>query len=242
MIRFLYRIRFAFRYPLKAIRKITNRFRSKGITEKDLFLQTGLEIKTIVEAGASDGVDTLEFIEYFPEAKIYALEPTKDQFNHLTVKFKGIENVVLLNKALDSRISKKEIYVGKSSGYLHGQGSSSLLRPQMHAKVFPEIKFEKSETIETITLTELSREFDLNKIDLLWLDIQGKEFDVLTEFHESLKSKVKLLYLEMSRLPIYEGMPTIKNFTKFLEDSGFVCIFDDVGAISGNRLYLNNNF
>jgi FkbM family methyltransferase len=241
MIRILFKIRFAFRHPLKTIKKITKKFRSQDISDKDLFLKTGLEINIIVEAGASDGVDTLELNRYFPEARIYALEPVKDQFEHLTIKFKNTNNVVLINKALDNQISKKKIYVGENAGYLQGQGSSSLLKPQMHGRIFPEITFEKSETIETITLTELLKQFKIERIDLLWLDIQGKEFDVLVEFCDGLKNKVKLLYLEMSRLPIYEGMPTIKNFTKFLEDSGFVCIFDDVGAISGNRLYINNN-
>jgi len=238
-MRLLLKIRFALRHPIKIIKKINKRFRSNNISEKDLFLKTKLKIETIVEAGASDGVDTLELINYFPEAKIYALEPVKDQFMHLKRKFKGIDNVFLINKALDNQISKKKIYVGEDSGYLQGQGSSSLLKPQMHEKIFPEIKFEKFETIETITLTELLKEFRISKIDLLWLDIQGKEFDVLVEFCEDLRNKVKLLYLEMSRIPIYEGMPTLKNFTKFIEDSGFVCIYDDVGAISGNRLYKN---
>jgi FkbM family methyltransferase len=242
MIRIFFKARFAFLHPLKLVRNILKKFFFKNVSDKELFQKTGLKINTIVEAGASDGVDTLELSKYFPEAKIYALEPVKDQFKHLTIKFRNTDNVFLINKALDNQISRRKIYVGKNIGYLQGQGSSSLMKPQMHEAIFPEIKFEKFETIETTTLTELLKEFNIKKIDLLWLDIQGKEFDVLTEFHESLKSKVKLLYLEMSRLPIYEGMPTIKNFTKFLEDSGFVCIFDDVGAISGNRLYLNNNF
>lgn len=241
MIRSLLKIRFAFRHPIKIIKKINNKFRSKNFSEKDLFLKTEFKIDTIVEAGASDGVDTLELIKYFPEARIYALEPVKDQFMFLTNKFSGINNVFLINKALDNQISKKKIYVGEDNGYLQGQGSSSLLKPQMHRKIFPEIKFEKFETIETITLTELLKEFNITTIDLLWLDIQGKEFDVLTEFREDLIKRVKLLYLEMSRIPIYEGMPTLKKFTKFIEDSGFVCILDDVGAISGNRLYKNIN-
>lgn len=242
MIRVLFKIHFAFRHPLKLIAKVSKKIRSENISDKELFSKTGFDINTIVEAGASDGVDTLELSRYFPKAKIYALEPVKDQFKYLTIKFRNTDNVYLINKALDNQISKKKIYVGENIGYLQGQGSSSLLKPQMHEKIFPEIKFEKFETIKTITLTELVKQFNIKKIDLLWLDIQGKEFDVLTEFCEGLKNKVKLLYLEMSRLPIYEGMPTIKNFTKFLEDSGFVCIFDDVGAISGNRLYVNNKF
>jgi len=241
MIRLFLRIRFVFKHPIKILKKINKKLRSESVSEKELFIKTGLKIETIIEAGASDGVDTLELIQFFPEARIYALEPVKDQFMHLTNKFRGIDNVFLINKALDNQTSKKNIYVGENSGYLQGQGSSSLLKPKMHGKIFPEIKFEKIETIETITLTELLNEFNIRRIDLLWLDIQGKEFDVLTEFCEDLKNKVKLLYLEMSRIPIYEGMPTLKKFTKFIEDSGFTCIFDDIGAISGNRLYKNAN-
>ena len=102
-MRLLLKIRFALRHPIKIIKKINKRIRSYNISEKDLFLKTKLKIETIVEAGASDGVDTLELINYFPEAKIYALEPVKDQFMHLKKKFKDIDNVFLIkdNSELD---------------------------------------------------------------------------------------------------------------------------------------------
>ena len=99
MIRILFKIRFAFLHPLKSIKKITKKFRSHDISDKDLFLKTGIKINIIVEAGASDGVDTLELNSYFPEARIFALEPVKDQFEHLTIKFKNTDNVFLINKA-----------------------------------------------------------------------------------------------------------------------------------------------
>ena len=86
----------------------------------------------------------------------------------------------------------------------------------------------------------LANKIDL--VDLLWLDLQGKEVDVLAGSASALQEKVRFLHLEISRIKFYDHMPTLVTVRRFLKANGFRCLIDRVGAISGNALYSNKKF
>lgn len=86
------------------------------------------------------------------------------------------------------------------------------------------------------------KEMEIDLVDLLWLDIQGKELDVLQASRDIFIKSVRLLHLEISRVKLYQGIPTEKEMRNFLEAAGFICVVDRVGAISGDALYLNSKF
>jgi hypothetical protein len=82
---------------------------------------------------------------------------------------------------------------------------------------------------------------DIEIVDLLWLDIQGMELEVIQSSELTIRRKVKLIHLEISRIKFYDATPSEKNIRLFLKNIGFRCVIDKVGAISGNALYLNTN-
>jgi FkbM family methyltransferase len=235
------RIIFLFAHPIKSLYKIFKPSLNISNIDKLIFSKYLDKVQTIVEAGAADGVDTMEFKNIFPNATIFAIEPVSSQFKFLKDKFKRMENIKLFNLALDSKTGETEIYIGSDDGYLQGNGSSSLMKPTKHKNLFPEIKFDLTETVRTQTLHEFCNLNDVYFIDLLWLDLQGKEFDVVFGSKEFIKSKVKLIHIELSRIQLYENMKTEKDLHKFMKSIGFSTAVDAVGAVSGNRLYRNNS-
>lgn len=195
--------------------------------------------RVIVEAGASDGVHTLIFSRIFPKANIFAIEPVKKQYDFLTNKFKNFTNVFLFQVALSKKMELANIFIGNTNSKLGGMGSSSILRPTLHKKYFPEIKFNNSSLVKTVTLEKFFTENQIETVDLLWLDIQGMEFDVIQKSQFAMQKCVKFLHIEISRIKFYAGMPSEKDIRKLLKSIGFKCIIDRVGAISGNALYVN---
>ena len=132
--------------------------------------------------------------------------------------------------------------IGAADGQFGGMGSSSMLEPMKHQIYFPSITFNRKQHITIKTLETFMVENQIELVDLLWLDIQGKELDVLKASKRALIEKIKLLHIEISRVALYKGMPKESEIRKFLKDIGFVCEVDRVGAISGNALYLNTRF
>jgi FkbM family methyltransferase len=198
--------------------------------------------KVIIEAGAADGIDTSEFLISFPEAKIFAVEPVNQQFVYLREKFLDQENIELFNIAFSEENGVGELNIGADVGQFGGMGSSSMLEPMKHQMYFPSISFNRKQPITIKTLETFMIENQIERVDLLWLDIQGKELDVLKASERALVEKIKLLHIEISRVSLYKGMPKEREIRKFLKDLGFICVVDKVGAISGNALYLNNRF
>jgi len=198
--------------------------------------------KVIIEAGAADGIDTSEFLTSFPEAKIFAVEPVNQQFVYLREKFLDQENIELFNIAFSEENGVGELNIGADVGQFGGMGSSSMLEPMKHQMYFPSISFKRKQLITIKTLETFMIENQIERVDLLWLDIQGKELDVLKASERALVEKIKLLHIEISRVALYKGMPKEREIRKFLKDLGFICVVDKVGAISGNALYLNNRF
>jgi FkbM family methyltransferase len=194
----------------------------------------------IVEAGAADGVDTENFCRLFPKARIFAIEPVPAQFDYLIKKFANCENIELFNLAFSSKSGWSKLIIGKGSGDLGGMGSSSLMKPKHHEKIFPDVTFSQASfDVETIPLQNFIEKIGVPIVDLLWLDIQGKELEVLTSSKGILQQTVKSIHLEVSRLELYEGAPTPREIHTFLKGLGFIRAIDRVGAIAGNAFYYN---
>ena len=233
------RLVFLILHPLRSykyLRSSSKDYSKISLTELQSYLDSP---KIIIEAGAADGIDTLIFSSNFPSATVFAIEPVKEQYEHLMLKSKQASNIQLFNLALSDKNGAGSIFVGNDVGALGGMGSSSLLKPYLHEEFFPEIKFEIQQSITTITLEKFIEDAQIDEIDLLWLDIQGAELAVLNASKEVLMRKVKFLHLEISRVKLYEDMPNERAIRRFLKDAGFKCMIDRVGAISGNALYSN---
>jgi FkbM family methyltransferase len=233
------RLLFLILHPIRSykyLRSSSKDYSKISLTELQSYLDSP---KTIIEAGAADGIDTFIFASNFPSATVFAIEPVKQQYEHLLLKSKQASNIQLFNFALSDKNGEGSIFVGNGVGALGGMGSSSLLKPYRHEEFFPEIKFEFEQSITTLTLEKFISDAQIDEVDLLWLDIQGAELAVLNASQEILMRKVKFLHLEISRVKLYEDMPNERAIRKFLRDAGFKCVIDRVGAISGNALYSN---
>jgi FkbM family methyltransferase len=239
--RTLLRCVFIITHPIKSIRYLQSGSRDYSKIDINELMAYMHSPKVIIEAGAADGVDTELFATHFPDAEVYAIEPVKEQYEFLSKKFKSMDKIHLSHIALSNTDEVVKLYLGQSPGNLGGLGSSSLLEPSRHHVYFPEITFELQQNVQALTLENFITGLQITTVDLLWLDIQGKELDVLKASQKIFMERVKLVHLEISKVNLYLGIPREKEIRNFLKESGFKCVIDKVGAISGNALYLNSS-
>jgi hypothetical protein len=87
-----------------------------------------------------------------------------------------------------------------------------------------------------VSLDDWARENEIAKVDLLWLDLQGLEFDVLSASSLVLPT-VKVIYTEVSLKEMYEGARLYPEYRRWLEDQGFEVVAEDLRwADMGNVL------
>jgi 2-O-methyltransferase len=187
---------------------------------------------TIVEAGAHSGLDTAHLSRMFSHGTVHAFEPVPALFARLGRRTRGMANVRTYNAALSARSGRAPLHV--SGG--RSDGSSSLLRPSGHLEIHPRVTFAGSVEVGCVRLDDWASENDIEKVDLLWLDLQGLEFEVLAASSRVLPT-VKAIYTEVSFREMYEGSRLYPEYRTWLESRGFRVVDEDLRwADMGNVL------
>ena len=98
----------------------------------------------------------------------------------------------------------------------------------------------KKRNIQTIS-DEFLLNQNINKSDLLWLDLQGKEPDVL--FASKKIHLINYIYTEVSVVSNYKNQQLYPELKKFLINHNFKIIFEDIRwEDGGNVLFKNKKY
>jgi len=189
----------------------------------------------IIEAGAASGTDTLWFSQNFPSGRIFAFEPLTISFNKTIQRITNCDNVEVYNVALGPTESTEELYVSSN------RVSSSLLKPTGHIQFHPRISFENKSTVRTINLDNFLENQRVEKVDLMWLDMQGYEPTVLLHSPETLE-KTRYLYSEVSLKEMYANSVLYDEYKSWLKERGFEVLHEFLyWEDMGNVLFYNEN-
>jgi FkbM family methyltransferase len=144
---------------------------------------------TVIDVGANVGIFTVYAATLASKGKIYAFEPVKSNFNHLTknIALNKLKNVIIERVGISDSKRETTIFLERSN-----TGGHSLYKE----------KYENIETIrgtETINLITLQEVFDRYKIkncNFLKIDCEGSEFDVIKGLPDSYFGKIDKIVLE----------------------------------------------
>jgi FkbM family methyltransferase len=188
----------------------------------------------IVEAGAHVGVDTVEMARLWPQAMIHAFEPVSSLFEQMKVNAAPFSNIRCYREGLSENGGFQKIFVSSGAS----DGSSSLLPPREHLTEHPEVRFEEEMEVETVTLDGWQKREGIEKIDFLWLDLQGMEPAVLKKSPKAMEG-VSVIHTEVSLKEVYDGGELYPEFRRWLEDQGFIVKMEQLPwADMGNVLLI----
>lgn len=162
-----------------------------------------LKYPTIVEVGAYRGEDTPEFEHMINGEYMHILvepDPRNCQFI-LNARPTG-EHRKLVIGAVGRKNEFRKFYFSDTKGNVNGSGS--LLEPTEHKVVFPDIEFNYSGMVPCYTLDTLYKKYWLTKIDLLWVDIQGAEWELIEGGREALEH-TRYCFMEVEEKAMYQG-------------------------------------
>lgn len=170
----------------------------------------------ILDAGAHNGSSSIQLINIWQAATIYAFEPVPNLFNLLKKNTNPYNQIHSFQVALGEKNEQKTIFISQG----RGDGSSSLLAPTGHLTEFPDVKFPQKATVNVTTLDAWAKKNNVSYIDFLWLDLQGMEYQVLKNSPEIL-STVRVIVTEVNFKPLYNGCTLYSTIKSFLEEQGF---------------------
>jgi FkbM family methyltransferase len=195
----------------------------------------------IVEAGSFDGKETIKMANLWPKGHIHAFEPVPAIFEKLKNNTSHLPNVHCYPMALSDQNGNATLYVSEKPQKpgIPSQ-ANSLLKPKERLEISPLI-FPHKIQVPTITLDTWAQTHNIDRIDFLWLDLQGFELPVL-KASEKILSQVKVIYTEVEFIEAYEDQALYEDVKSWLESQGFTMIgkdFQDNPAwFFGNALFI----
>lgn len=203
--------RFIFRFLGYKIEKIDRTFEHKRAR-----LISVIQPDLVIDGGANVGQWAIEIKRMHPYLKIWSFEPLEYSRKLLEIRAKksSIEWKVF-PFAMGREEDKKQIHVASNS-----QMSSSILTPDYHSSLRPDILFQNTEEVSVIPLDSIKDQLIHFKSIFLKLDVQGSEMDAIQGGLEVLK-KVSIIELESSFTPLYEGETAHHELISSIKSIGF---------------------
>ena len=176
-----------------------------------------------------------------PGAQIYSFEPLRDCYEQLAAISRHIPGIHAFHFAIGEKSETMTMH--RSSQTL----SSSLLKMgTLHKIAFPDTAELTTEEISVKTLAEAVQPLDLKDNLFIKIDVQGYEMQVLRGGPEVIK-RAKVLIVETSFYPLYEGQAFFGEIYQTLSNYGFTYMGDfesiknpaNGAALQGNAIFLN---
>jgi FkbM family methyltransferase len=185
----------------------------------------------ILEAGACDGTDTAQFAQRWPAGVIHAFEPLPDLYAEAQRRTADFPGVRLYPLALSSRPGTAVLHA-IDPGAGGNRGSSSLLVPES-----PDAAYRRDIDVRAVTIADWARTEEVDRIDLMWLDMEGMELPTMKAAGPVLAT-VRAVCMEVSREENRPGTPLYGEVVAWMKDQGFQIAIDRVTLWFGNILFV----
>ena len=176
----------------------------------------------------------LNWRRYGPRGWSTPLNRWPTLYQNVKARTAALSNVHVYDLALSNKVGTATFHV---SEFEHNPGvpseSSSLLAPKRHKTDIPNILFMKDIMVATTTIDDWASKNDVDRIDLLYLDIQGAELMAMKGAPRIMKT-VKVIMTELESVELYEGQGQYPALKQWLEAQGFRMIAANFDPAKGD--------
>lgn len=173
------------------------------------------DVKVILDIGSRDGLQSLEFNRWFPNAKVYAFEPILSSYEFIKNITSGIENISVYPYAISTHNGTTKFY----EVYNGNVGASSLLKTSTHPRA--QTWAQKEIEVSCINISDWLKTNKIESVDLIWMDVQGAEKIVIESLSKYIND-VKAIATEAEIQVLYEGAANKGELDELL--TNFVCV------------------
>lgn len=144
-----------------------------------------------VDVGANIGTFTLVAARRASGGEVHAFEPSAHHFARLArnVKLNHFENVVLNQKGLYDQPGEATLFLPARIGEMNNSGAASLYRSSEARQV--------SEAISLVRLDDYIRDRNIERIDIIKIDIEGAEIKALKGARQTIARFRPIVLMEL---------------------------------------------
>jgi FkbM family methyltransferase len=220
---------------LNLLKKIFNSLRENLIKEKIKKNFKNKEIKFLkkhynnkkelvfFEVGANNFSDAIRFKKYFPEVRVYAFEPDRDNLKMFSQNAIN-QGVIVESVALSDENSETVFYSSDSLNGVPWKLSGSLIKPKLKPGTTEAVNQKglffnfKGYDVQVVRLDTFCEQNKILKIDYLHIDVQGAEHKVISGLGIL---RPPFIYAETCEYDAYETGYTLEMFDQLMNDKGY---------------------
>jgi len=213
------------------------------VTPNDLLLtlrerEIRFSIRVLYVVGAFLFEERELLFELFPNLeKVVLFEPVPEVYQQLLIITKNDPRIVVFPYAIGDTDERRDFYI------TNNYQSSSILPLGKHRELFPQVEHTRTVTVECYRLDSVIQLHHLPLPDMLFLDVQGAEYQVLAALSSTLRQRIRLIYTEVSTEPLYQGSKPLAEVTELLRSDflflGYAPTRQEL-PVHGNAVYVNH--
>jgi FkbM family methyltransferase len=170
------------------------------------------DIKTIFDIGSLNGIESVKFTEKLSQhVNVYNFEPNEESYKNVLISTEGNASIITNKLAVSNFNGKSDFYMTYEN-----MGGSSLLEPMILYKTGYD---NHKTTVDVVQLSDWCPKNNVDAIDLMWIDVQGSEFNIFKGMGDLLNT-VKGIYVECSNIPYYHGASHKDDVINYLRGYG----------------------
>ena len=156
-------------------------------------------INTLIQIGANDGLRFDPLNKYLKkyETKTIFIEPIKKYFDELKINYLNRNNSIFENSAISYDNKNLEIFRVKDDFLKlydeHIAGISSFNKKHLINHNVKE-KHIMKQIVNSITLKNLMKKYNLNEIDLIFIDVEGYEGEIIIDFFKTINLRPIMIF------------------------------------------------
>ena len=208
-----------------------------------------LQPKIFFDIGSGYGIEGINFLEAFDNCIGFAFECNpvcSDVIEKNIMKSSVKDRITLIKKAVwNENIQHKFYPINKEKTItVHKDGN-----PGASSMFIANGKYNAIETyiqdeinVECIRLDDFCKNNNIETVDVLWVDLQGAEYQAFLGFGNYLEN-VKIIHTELEMNPIYKGQSLFSDVHPFLSNLGFNLVKGNMSlAWFDNFIYINSRY
>lgn len=170
----------------------------------------------MVDGGAHDGCSSVQFARHYPNLCVHTFEPNADLELKLKADLKHIPGT-RNRAALAATDGKLAMQINESP-----MTSSVLAADTWSTKYFAQVTRPiERRTVDAISLDSFVQKQNIDRIDLIKLDLQGYEREALQGARETLDGGVGCIYTEVNFISFYQGCALFADIDVIMRQHGY---------------------
>jgi len=210
--------------------------------------------RTILDVGAMDGWEGVNLARVFPDARVHAFEPSKQNCDRC------VKTYMTQPHHIRSRIALSQIALTDTTGpvmfYEVDEEKALAAKGKVNTGMGSVLKLENPDmwpwehnaqreiTVQGYTMDAWCAEARVERVDAIWMDVQGAELNVLKGAVNTL-ANIQVIMTEAGVKPYYHGHTLKPAIDEFLAAQGFVELEsarEQAHEYEVNAIYVNTKF